>query len=55
MTSLFYTIYRWNTGFGLTIATPLGPIRIDYARILNPAGKEKERPHQLQFSISYAF
>lgn len=55
MTSLFYTIYRWNAGFGLTIATPLGPIRIDYARILNPVGKEKERPHQLQFSIPYAF
>jgi len=50
-----YIAYRWDAGFGLTFATPLGPIRIDYARILNPAGKEKERPHQLQFSIPYAF
>jgi len=49
--SLSRAIYRWDAGFGLTIATPLGPIRIDIAKIL---GKE-DKPYQWQFSIPYAF
>lgn len=43
--------YRWDTGIGLTIATPLGPIRIDIAKVIG----EKGKPYQPQFSISYAF
>ena len=43
--------YRWDAGLGLTIATPLGPIRIDIAKILG----KKDQPYQWQFSIPYAF
>jgi len=46
--------YRWDAGFGLTIATPLGPIRIDIAKIINPRGVEN-RSIKWQFSIPYAF
>ncbi|MDO9547695.1 MAG: BamA/TamA family outer membrane protein, partial [Candidatus Marinimicrobia bacterium] len=49
--ALLNTTYRWDTGFGLTIATPLGPIRIDIAKILG----KKDQPYQWQFSIPYAF
>ena len=41
--------YRWNVGAGLTIATPLGPIRIDFANILYT------KKWELQFGIPYAF
>ncbi len=47
--------YRWNWGIGLTIATPLGPIRIDYAKKISPRGDEKENLNQVQFGIPYAF
>jgi len=49
--SLLNKTYRWDTGFGLTIATPLGPIRIDIAKVIG----EKGKPYQWQFSIPYAF
>jgi len=55
ISSLFRKTYRWDAGFGLTIATPLGPIRIDFAKIINPIGTESKQPYQLQFSIPYAF
>lgn len=42
--------FRWDAGFGLTIATPLGPVRIEYAKIL-----EKGKGWQVQFAIPYAF
>ncbi len=45
-----YTAYRWDAGFGLTIATPLGPIRIDFAKILEPV-----KNWEVQFAIPYAF
>jgi len=45
-----YTAYRWDAGFGLTIATPLGPIRIDFAKILEPY-----KNWEVQFAIPYAF
>jgi len=48
--SLLNKTYRWDAGFGLTIATPLGPIRIDIAKILGD-----NKPYQWQFSIPYAF
>lgn len=44
---------RWNWGLGLTIATPLGPLRIDYAWRISK--KAEERVGQLQFGIPYAF
>ncbi len=44
-----YTAYLWDAGFGLTIATPLGPIRIDYANRLDI------NEWKLQFGIAYAF
>ncbi|MFP4547950.1 MAG: outer membrane protein assembly factor [Fidelibacterota bacterium] len=43
--------YRWNFGFGLTVATPLGPARVDLAR---PLFKDEKR-WVPQFAISYAF
>lgn len=52
--SLMDATYRWDAGIGLTIATPLGPIRIDYTKILNPL-KNKEGEKMWQFSIHYAF
>jgi len=48
--------FRLDVGLGLTIATPLGPMRVDYAKILNPSSKKEiEKPWQFQFSIPYAF
>jgi len=48
--------YCWNTGFGLTIASPLGPIRIDYAKRLNPKTLSKKKNlWQIQFGIPYSF
>lgn len=44
-----YTAYLWDAGFGLTIDTPLGPIRIDYANRLDI------NEWKLQFGIAYAF
>jgi outer membrane protein insertion porin family len=52
--SLSRMMYRWDAGFGLTIATPLGPIRIDIAKIINPRDNEN-RTIEWQFSIPYAF
>lgn len=49
--SLMRRTYRWDAGYGITIATPLGPIRIDIAKVLgDPNGS-----YQWQFSIPYAF
>lgn len=45
---------RWDAGMGLTITTPLGPIRVDYAEMLNPKVGE-DNLWQIQFSIPYAF
>jgi outer membrane protein assembly factor BamA len=42
--------FHWDAGFGLTIATPLGPVRLEYAKIL-----EKGKGWQFQFAIPYAF
>ena len=48
--------YRWDAGIGLTIASPLGPFRIDYARKLNPMWpSEKQDLWQIQFGIPYSF
>ena len=49
MASLSNTTYQWDAGFGLTFATPLGPIRIDFANILNT------QKWKVQFGIPYAF
>jgi len=45
------TTYRWDAGIGLTLATPLGPFRIDYAKRLN----ENKNIWKFQFGIPYAF
>lgn len=56
ISTLISTPYRWNFGFGITIATPLGPVRVDYARIINPLTQyEIDNPWQIQFAIPYAF
>ncbi len=56
ISSLFETTYRWDVGFGVTIASPLGPVRVDYAKIINPRFKnEIENPWQIHFAIPYAF
>ncbi len=48
--------YRWDAGIGLTLATPLGPIRIDYAKKLNTLNADEENNlWQIQFGIPYAF
>jgi len=47
--------YRWDAGIGLTLATPLGPIRIDYAKKLNPTQDEENNLWHFQFGIPYAF
>ncbi|HRU92370.1 MAG TPA: BamA/TamA family outer membrane protein [Candidatus Marinimicrobia bacterium] len=52
--SEFFKTYRWNYGFGLTLATPLGPIRIDYA-IKVPKKNEEKQPGRFQLGIPYAF
>ena len=47
---------RFDAGFGLTIASPLGPARIDFARIIDPrTQEEKSKPWEVQFGIPYAF
>ncbi len=40
----------WNSGFGVTIATPLGPIRLDFAHPL-----EKNTSWQVQLGVQYIF
>lgn len=53
---LFSRKYRWNAGIGLTIATPIGPIRVDCAKKLNPISQyEVENLWQIQFGIPYSF
>lgn len=48
--------YRWDAGIGLTLATPLGPVRIDYAKKLNTINADEEDDlWQIQFGIPYAF
>jgi len=49
--SLIDMPYRWNYGIGLTVATPLGPARVDFARPLT----DKAEKWIAQFAISYAF
>ena len=34
VTSISYQNMKWNIGLGVTIKTPLGPFRIDYAQRL---------------------
>ena len=43
--------YMWNFGMGLTVATPLGPVRVEFARPLT-VDNANWIP---QFAISYAF
>ena len=47
---------RFDAGFGLTIASPLGPARVDFARIIDPrTAAERKNPWEIQFGIPYAF
>ena len=39
ITSISYQNMKWNIGLGLTIKTPLGPFRIDYAQRLKEKNK----------------
>ncbi|MEE8479436.1 MAG: BamA/TamA family outer membrane protein [Candidatus Neomarinimicrobiota bacterium] len=41
---------RWDSGFGITLATPLGPVRLDAAHPL-----EKDTNWKLQLGIQYIF
>ena len=50
--SLFRKQYHWNYGFGITVATPLGPARVDFAW---PATGVNKNKRQIQFAISSAF
>jgi outer membrane protein assembly factor BamA len=43
-------IIKWNSGFGVTIQTPLGPARIDYAVQINEPNNRK-----IQLGIQYLF
>ncbi|MBO8130864.1 MAG: BamA/TamA family outer membrane protein [Candidatus Marinimicrobia bacterium] len=43
-----------DAGFGLTFATPLGPLRIDYAKILKSRVETKTNS-LIQFALQYAF
>lgn len=47
--------YRWDAGLGLTIASPLGPIRVDYAKKLPIKGEDQDNLWQIQFGIPYSF
>jgi outer membrane protein insertion porin family len=40
----------WNSGFGITLATPLGPVRLDAAHPL-----EKNTGWQIQLGVQYIF
>ena len=51
--SLYNEVYRWNYGFGITLTTPLGPARIDFAKPFNITHANKKWIPQ--FAISYAF
>ncbi len=44
------TKLSWNSGFGITVATPLGPIRLDFARPL-----EQNTSWQVQLGVQYIF
>jgi outer membrane protein assembly factor BamA len=43
-------IIKWDSGFGVTIQTPLGPARIDYAVQINEPNNRK-----IQLGIQYLF
>ena len=45
---------RWSAGLGLRYRTPIGPVRLDWGYILDPAPGDVGRSH-LNFSIGYAF
>jgi translocation and assembly module TamA len=44
---------RFSSGFGLSYATPVGPIRLDLGIPFNPP--HGDRPWQIHFSIGAAF
>lgn len=44
----------WDAGIGLTFATPLGPFRVDFARVLKSRTTYKKR-WVVQFATQYAF
>ena len=49
----FTSLYSNNVGFGLRYATPVGPIRVDIGRNLNPI--KGVSPNQFFISIGQAF
>ena len=44
------TLFKWNGGFGITIATPLAPFRLDFAIPFD--GTEKWK---IQMGANYIF
>jgi outer membrane translocation and assembly module TamA len=44
----------WDIGIGLTIATPLGPVRLDYA-VPHIDGKMNLSNGKINFGVQYLF
>jgi len=44
---------RWSAGAGLRVVLPFGPLRFDWAEVLNP--QENDRLTRFHFSFGYAF
>ncbi len=44
---------RWSAGAGLRIVLPFGPLRFDWAEVLNP--RENDKLTRFHFSFGYAF
>ncbi len=44
---------RWSAGAGLRVVLPFGPLRFDWAEVLNP--QENDKLTRFHFSFGYAF
>ena len=46
---------RWSAGLGLRYRTPIGPIRLDWGYVLDPAPGDEDKRYRFHLSIGHAF
>ena len=50
--SISFNYIRWGKGFGITIKTPFGPVRLDYS---NPFNNSSFENGKLNLGLLYIF